>query len=250
MIEVLNIYLEEFNSHNSISLCKLGVVCKELNRNIEEWNIWNKCKFIKSNFDISNYYHNNPNNKNKMITATDCKKEWYLNDNDLLNLNVISTYNKKYKKMMRLYYKNEIIEYVLIKYGGSKKFYEFINNKINNKNKRFLNKADKINKRKELLIEKLKEHNLTLRNDSVVCDDYINGIRDDINEVVMTMVEMNYYMTKTNYKSIMNELMNDLKKDIRNNYGYLHPNEYNKIIKDEIPDLSAMAKKLAISNEK
>ena len=89
MIEVLNIYLEEFDNHNSISLCKLGVVCKELNRNIEEWNIWNKCKYIKSNFDISNYYHNNHNNNNKMITATDCKKEWYLNDNDLSNLNVI-----------------------------------------------------------------------------------------------------------------------------------------------------------------
>lgn len=245
MIEILNVFLEEFNNHCSISLCKLKVVCKELNKNIEEWNIWNKCKFIKSNIDISNYYHNN---NSKMITATDCKNEWYLNDKDLLNLNVISTYNKKYKKMMRLFYKNEIIEYVLIKYGGSKKFSEFINNKTNNKNKRILNKTDKINKRRELLIEKLKEHNLTLRNDSVVCDDYINGLRDDIDKVIMIMVEMNYYMTKTNYKSIMNELMSDFKKDIRNNYGYLHPNEYSKIIKDEIPNLSAMAKKLAIKN--
>jgi hypothetical protein len=138
----------------------------------------------------------------------------------------------------------------LIKYGGSKKFSEFINNKTNNKNKRILNKTDKINRRRELLIEKLKEHNLTLRNDSVVCDDYINGLRDDIDEVVMIMVEMNYYMTKTNYKTIMNDLISDLKKDIKNNYGYLHPNEYNKIIKDEIPNLSAMAKKLAILNEK
>lgn len=242
MIEILNIYLEEFNNHCSISLCKLKVVCKELNKNIEEWNIWNKCKFIKSNFDDSN------DSNYKMITATDCKKDWYLNDKDLLNLNVISVYNKTYKKMMRLFYKNEIIEYVLIKHGGSKKFSQFINNKINNKTKRILNKSDKINKRRELLTEKLKEQKLTLRSDSAVCDDYINGIRDDINEVVNIMVEMNYYMTKTNYKSIMNNLVNDFKKDIRNTYGYLHPTDYNDLIKDVIPNLSAMAKKMAIKN--
>lgn len=96
------------------------------------------------------------------------------------------------------------------------------------------------------LRNKLKVKGLELRSDSHVCKEYISGHRDDIDEVVTIMLEMQYFMRKTNYKSILNGLINNYKDTIRSMYGRVDYDEYNDLIQEEIPVLSLEAKKLAV----
>lgn len=319
MIEILNIFLQQYSDQDVFSLCKCNIVCKELTICIEEWNVWSKCKFVKKDYgeicikcdkkSTAFGYCEKCLPKN-LITATDCKKYWYMNDADLLQLNVYNTRNKLYRTNIRLFYEREIKEYVLIKYGGSKKLAEHINKKkqrlaklqqtkaktkekkhemietrmkvlverLSEKNlamsddhgtcERYItNQIDdidyvirilqdvkdrkrKVQERREILKAKLQEQNLNLRNDSRVCSDYIYGKRDDIDNVVLIMMEMNYFFSKTNYKNIMDRLMSDLKTEIRESYGYLDSDEYHDMIESEIPLLSDTAKRTAIRNKK
>ena len=59
------------------------------------------------------------------------------------------------------------------------------------------------NNRKELLLEKLKENNLEFREDSGLYKQYINEERDDLEFIINTMIEMDFYMNHTMYKQIL-----------------------------------------------
>jgi len=323
MVEVINIYIQHTKNIDIMSLYRCYFVCKELNNLLEDLNLWNKCKFEKKIYNNKNCIICD-NNKKKiiafgtcnnclkyqfLISATDAKKRWYLNDTDLLQLNVCNKTNM-YKTNIRLFNKTDLFEYALFKYNGSKNLKIFIDNKIIKSNKlketklkNILIKENIKNIRKEFLISKLIENNLEidddlttcnqyinnerddivniitilqeykkiknnkldrknkltiklhengleLRNDSRVCDDYINGIRNNMDEVITIMLEMNFFIKKTQYKNIMNNLINDYKKTIRENYGFLEYDEYQELIDDQIHKLSDKAKKIAIKNQK
>ena len=59
------------------------------------------------------------------------------------------------------------------------------------------------NNRKDLLLAKLKENNLEFREDSGLYKQYINEERDDLEFIVNTMIEMDFYMNSTMYKLIL-----------------------------------------------
>jgi hypothetical protein len=53
-----------------------------------------------------------------ITTATLAKKTWYLNDDDLIDLNVYETRHQKYKTYIRLFNNDEVICKSLTKHGG------------------------------------------------------------------------------------------------------------------------------------
>ena len=55
--------------------------------------------------------------------------------------------------------------------------------------------------RKNILISRLKEHNLQLRSDSELCSNYIEENDNDLDYVVNTMIEMDFYFKYTNYRN-------------------------------------------------
>jgi len=71
-------------------------------------------------------------------------------------------------------------------------------------------KQQEQDEREQELIAALERKHLKLRGDSKTCMDYI--IRDvgELSEIVTTMVEMNWFYTKTNYQSILDDLYQDL----------------------------------------
>jgi hypothetical protein len=58
--------------------------------------------------------------------------------------------------------------------------------------------------RAALLYDALKIHNLTIRSDSVKCISYIQSGSGQINDIVMTMIEMDWFCNHTNYQQRMN----------------------------------------------
>lgn len=56
--------------------------------------------------------------------------------------------------------------------------------------------------RKKELIFELGKHNVNFRDDSELCKKYICGSETDINYVVNTMVEMEFYFKETMYRQI------------------------------------------------
>ena len=76
------------------------------------------------------------------------------------------------------------------------------------------NIAGKIIRERELK-NMLQQKGLQLRSDSKLCDDYIEGCSDlSVHEIVETMETMNFLYTKTNYRNIMNNVI----ENQRNNY--------------------------------
>ena len=316
---ILNMFLLHHNAHSAFSLCKLKVVCKELNQCIEECNVWSRCRFTRREYDgkTCRYCNRTPLAcrafvlcgkciEGRTISATECKRQWNLNDNDLSNLTVSWLYIRRYRKSCRFFYLPEVREFVLIKHGGTTRLQEF----LTKKEQRILrlrdtkrNKAEAVRQRtedlvqrlsqegllmqhsteacdmyinnkmddiegavgsvraakekkdrertarqdrKEMLMQRLAERGLALRDDSAVCSDYISGKRNDIDEVVTTMMQMNYFFTRTKYKRIMNRLITEFKQEIRDTYGYMPYDEYHELMEEEIPRLSERAKRMAV----
>ena len=96
-------------------------------------------------------------------------------------------------------------------------------------------------KKRECLKNELNKYNLKIRNDSVLCDNFIEG--DDtytLNELVNIMVEMDWYYKYTNYSKIIKNLYNEFFYKQRS-YGYYDElNEYDKM------EISKNAKKISL----
>jgi hypothetical protein len=95
-------------------------------------------------------------------------------------------------------------------------------------------------KRKQDLIQALTEHELDLRNDSRICQLYIDRDVGTLNDVVRTMRQMNFLHAHTEYPNIvrgmLNRAYNSARTDIKYNYGYISdPDQYDEIM-DEYVD--------------
>ena len=138
--------------------------------------------------------------KYTLITKTNAKKKYLLKDEDLDKIDKIIG-NSSYGPATYFTVEN------LTKYLCEKnnlfpdQLDDFITELINQKNikaelrkkKSDENKKIKMDKRKNKLINELNKYKLQLRNDSVLCQKYIDGESEyDLDEIVLRMCEMKY----------------------------------------------------------
>ena len=152
----------------------------------------------KKNTTLNLILCNNCKNLNKytLITKTNSKKFYYLKDSDISNLKSF-TKNTSYG-LGTFYIKSDIINSFCNKYNTDINNYQkVIDNIINEKDikreKQLENRINKKNKRKQMLINKLNSRGVSFRNDSVLCENFINGDKSlNINDVVNRMCQMKY----------------------------------------------------------
>lgn len=95
------------------------------------------------------------------------------------------------------------------------KFTNYIENTSITSWESFLAMVEQTRQRLHELKTRLQEKDCALRNDSVLCDEYILHNKGRINEVVDTMVEMKFFFEHTNYASCMSSLMRDYYRERR-----------------------------------
>lgn len=137
--------------------------------------------------------------KYKLITKTIAKNDYFLNEDDLENLqyfNVRCSY-----KIAKLYKKMDIMIKASIKHNlildnladGLNEIKKIKDAKsVARKEKMQSTKQAKLDKRKTDLTNALENIGLVLRNDSKLCQMYIDGKTDDLDNVVRRMCEMKY----------------------------------------------------------
>jgi hypothetical protein len=154
--------------------------------------------------------------KYNLITKTS-SKEIYLLDNDDL------THLKKYEGENRYgpvtyYTKEDLINYTAEKYNFElfnfnerlEELKQIVNKKKEDKRKMLeIKRNEKRDKRKESLIKHLKNAGLELRDDSQLCENYINGDKTfTIKFIVRRMCEMKYLFEYCRANECKNELKN------------------------------------------
>jgi hypothetical protein len=147
------------------------------------------------------YYYDNF----ALISLEDSKKNYSLNDKDLIGINYTlksntSNKNKKY------YILDEIENIAVNKFGGRIKALDYLKDRDEKKKELIERKKTEKNLRKNKLIElfKLKKINLNYLN-TEICANYIKKgekIGKDIGYIVNYFEELNFYEHKTNYKKI------------------------------------------------
>jgi hypothetical protein len=104
---------------------------------------------------------------------------------------------------------------------------------------------NKKNKREELNNE-LDKYNLKIRNDSILCERFIDGDETYLlNELVYIMVEMDWYYKYTDYSKIIKNLYDDFFYEQRK-YG--NRNYYEEFDENDKMEISKNAKKIALKN--
>lgn len=172
--------------------------------------------------------------KSLTIARTYAKKEYSLTDSDLENLPYLECRNPHYRfdAPMILYLHRMLHEYSLKKRGSQT---SLVNKKckreeISEKRKQTI--EWKMQALRTQLIGALNKRGLELREDSRLCDQFIEKGSPNVNEVVRIMEEMKFYHEQTEYTSFYREVFNDWKHE----YGF-------KVDLDEVSDA---AKHLAL----
>jgi hypothetical protein len=112
--------------------------------------------------------------------------------------------------------------------------------------------AEKSKKEQELT-NALAEHNLTLRDDSRLCKEWIDGVCEhNLETVVKIMRQMDWLYTFTTYEKIYAKYMDtayeNAKSFIRDAYGWLPYDEYQEELEDHVDKyiISEKAKRAAL----
>lgn len=137
------------------------------------------------------------NDKYNVISLTKAKKEYYLTDDALSKLKPMIKYSRLYKKDITLYLESDI-ETISNNTLIEK------NNKIKQKRS---NRRDELRaNRQEELIMQFKKYGLKLRNDSILCANYIEGNKNlTLQDVIQEMCIMKYLFEYTEYPQLMRE---------------------------------------------
>jgi hypothetical protein len=343
----LRIILVNVRSFCPRVLCCLSCVSKTIKEYADE--SWSKAFFHKHRYVTENgqcrFCHQTSNTvygtckrclqKMDLITATDAKKRWYLDEEDLRMLTTLSTYNKTYRTYMRLFDIREVEEKALVKYTSKGIYAKQHRSAISKAREKRITQITKLNlgisegclqwdlclsdflanghggirevkkrttrwkefqevlteykdelseyyseseihnicviyvkgheetnihaliqiyidtqKRKRertiLLTEKLKQYGLEFRKDSKICKNYIDAERDDLNDVVLIMRQMDWLYKHTQYQGYMTRAVRRWQEEVRYLYGYLQQSEYEALLEMALPDLSEGAKIKAI----
>lgn len=176
------------------------------------------------------------------VCKTDAKKEYGLTDKDFDNLEYSEKRHRAYKVIMRLYLKIDVLDVATKKHGSYDNYISQKMKKETETQKRRTMIIVEQNNRRRLMETRLQEHGLRIREDSVLCSDFIESNRGDIEKVVETMVEMDFYFKYTPYPD-------EYSKE-RDNYFYTDHNGrtiYRTLTENERHDISMNAKRKALN---
>ena len=169
------------------------------------------------------------------ITKTNAIQEYFLSSEDLSQLNGVEKRNPHGRKYpMTLYAKDEIMELLKYKYNThsieivEEKLLELKKNKESRKQSRRNAIIEKRNKRKEQLTFELQKVGLHLREDSKLCQRFIDGsIKDkSIPWIVHRMCQVKYLYDYCHMK--------DRLREFKHTHGYIYFEEMEDIILQEI----------------
>lgn len=166
--------------------------------------------------------------KYKLIVKTSAKKKYLIKDCDLVDLN---SYTGKCRYGKGTFFlENEIREFCAYKYDVD---CEYLDNYLNDigadkENKLTIQRQERERKqrvlqaqRKDELASCLKKVGLVLRADSVLCQNYINGINEDsLETIVKRMCEMKYLFEYCNMNLCKNQAYQEF---LDNNDGEYYP---------------------------
>lgn len=155
-------------------------------------------------------------NEGELINLTRAKE--YINQKNLNKLEYIRKQNPYYKSgpEMKLYDIREVIRECIKENKGWNNYIKKQENKKEQKTKRIIKKDSKKIERKKEIIEELKKYKMELRDDSMLCKMYIEGVKMkySLNEIVDIMCLMKYWFEYVDV-SIRNRLNNDRRRDQR-----------------------------------
>jgi hypothetical protein len=161
--------------------------------------------------------------KYTLITKTNSKKIYLLTDNDLVNLT--HYYGTTSYRDATYYTKEELINKFCEKYDTSindidKKIKELKNIKEQKKLTAENNKKIKQQKRKDTLIKALTKAGLKLRNDSTLCENYIENKSDEytLQDVVERMCQMKYLFEYCHMNECKHDAYISQQKEIKAGY--------------------------------
>ena len=101
-------------------------------------------------------------------------------------------------------------------------------------------------KRKKEIVAELGKVGLLLRSDSRMCAEYIDGSRDDLQEIVKVMIEMNFLHKYTDYADIMKRVVQRQYDEIAD-LGWLPTDEYEMLVEQiDFHALSQSAQRMAL----
>ena len=181
------------------------------------------------NYDPTNIYSNSlticeiclKSEPKKLITQTASLKPYLLTQKDLKNVRFLP-YPTSFKSY--LYLIKDIDSLSLKKHGSKKELQKKI--KINNERyeerKKYL--ENQKNDRRNNLINELKLNGIELRDDSIICKNYIDNGEKDGNSlygIVDIMTEMKFYCEKTSYKELLQSTRRHKRRHKRSNGNYL-----------------------------
>lgn len=161
------------------------------------------------------------------MCKSNAKNDYYLTDKDLSKYT--GTLVSRYKKPnYTMYHKADMIDAFCTKYNVTSdqidaKLQELSNKKIARKTKKDDKKKNDQMKRKQLLVNALQEQGLELRNDSVLCEQYIEGdsgiLKEwSINSIVERMCEMKYLYDYCHMHSMLDEAYHEQKEEREQGY--------------------------------
>jgi hypothetical protein len=164
-------------------------------------------------FEKFQYHYTNKVYSDKLsMCASLAKATFCLTDRDLAGLKCTLKTNPHYRSAapMRMYDKQDLIRVAFEKHKTSTKtLVELVNDKEQKSLMRKQVRVNKIQERRNELRQALSAHDLYLRDDSRVCNEYIQRGRgpngENLDQVVNIMVEMDWYF-KHNYRNVFENI--------------------------------------------
>lgn len=182
------------------------------------------------------------NERSARVCKTDAKKEYGLIDKDFDILEYCEKRHNTHKVVMRLYLKLDVLALATKKHGSYDNYISQKMKKETETKKRRTMMIIEQNNRRTLLETRLQEHRLRLREDSVLCSDFIHSNIGNIDNIVVTMLEMDFYFKYTPYP--------DESSKERDNYFYTDHNGrtiYRTLTENERREISITAKRKALN---
>jgi DNA repair protein len=181
-------------------------------------NVCFECGMSTSNVDHFYNYHicsscRREIPKYKLITKTTCKKEFCLSEKDLTGLDHVLSTNPYYRSSapMMLFLESDIKEYAYDKYGGVDGLQNKLKKRQESLEKRRQTKKNVRENRKFEIQQELAMRGMNVRNDSKLCQGYINNTLDSrwtLEKVVDMMIEMKWLYEYTDYQQELDKQMN------------------------------------------
>ncbi|KAI8820504.1 uncharacterized protein EV422DRAFT_73394 [Fimicolochytrium jonesii] len=191
---------------------------------------------------VSNLYLCRPCGKSDTkITVTRARKEYKLNDQDLAGLPHVFVENPHYRNAsaMTLYQLSDIVAKAHDKYGGPEGLLEAQEKGKKRSEAILRTKAIKRDERRAALEAALEAVHLELREDSVMCEKYVNGVsRFSLEETVGIMIEAHVRHEHSPYETLLDSNMDEARRELGHDewISYDERRSYFQNIRDETED--------------